>query len=178
MASLIRSVIPIVFMTATGLAIGWRVHASFVDALAGYGLMVVFSFAVIWIGVMMASLVSTPEAVQGVAFIAIFPITFIASTFVPTSTLPGGLKTFAEWNPTSALANPTMELHDATGAIIASNDNWADTQQLEVVASGIPPPNELESAIAGTIAPGNYTAIVGGFNNGTGNALVEIYGLN
>ena len=104
-ASLIRSVIPIVFMTATGLAIGWRVHSSVLDALAGYGLMFVFSFAVIWIGVMMASLVSTPEAVQGIAFVVIFPITFIASTFVPTSTLPSALKTFAEWNPTSSLAN-------------------------------------------------------------------------
>jgi ABC-type multidrug transport system permease subunit len=67
--------------------------------------MFVFSFAVIWIGVMLASLVSTPEAVQGIAFVVIFPITFIASTFVPTSTLPGVLKTFAEWNPTSSLAN-------------------------------------------------------------------------
>ena len=104
-ANLIRSIIPIVFMTATGLAIGWRVHSSFLDALAGYGLMFVFSFAVIWIGVMLASLVSTPEAVQGIAFVVIFPITFIASTFVPTSTLPGVLKTIAEWNPTSALAN-------------------------------------------------------------------------
>jgi ABC transporter DrrB family efflux protein len=105
MASLIRSLIPIAFMTATGLAVGWRIHSGVGDALVGYGLMIAFSFAVIWIGVMMASLVSTPEAVQGIAFIAIFPITFIASTFVPTSTLPGVLKTFAEWNPTSSLAN-------------------------------------------------------------------------
>jgi ABC transporter DrrB family efflux protein len=105
LASLIRSLIPIAFMTATGLAVGWRIHSGVGDALVGYGLMIAFSFAVIWIGVMMASLVSTPEAVQGIAFIAIFPITFIASTFVPTSTLPGVLKTFAEWNPTSSLAN-------------------------------------------------------------------------
>jgi ABC-2 type transport system permease protein len=104
-ASLIRSLIPIAFMTAAGLAVGWRIHSGVGDALVGYGLMIAFSFAVIWIGVMMASVVSTPEAVQGIAFIAIFPITFIASTFVPTSTLPGVLKTFAEWNPTSSLAN-------------------------------------------------------------------------
>jgi ABC transporter DrrB family efflux protein len=104
-ASLIRSLVPIVFMTATGFVVGWRIHASFLHVVTGYGLMIAFSFAVIWIGVMMASLVSTPEAVQGIAFIAIFPITFIASTFVPTSTLPGVLKTFAEWNPTSSLAN-------------------------------------------------------------------------
>jgi ABC transporter DrrB family efflux protein len=104
-ANLIRSVVPVAFMTATGLAIGWRIHSSFSDAVAGYALMFIFSFAVIWIGVMMASLVPTPEAVQGIAFVVIFPITFIASTFVPTRTLPEPLKTFAEWNPTSSLAN-------------------------------------------------------------------------
>ena len=50
-----------------------------------YGLMIVFSFAIIWIGVLLGSVVGTPEGVQGVAFVAIFPITFVASTFVPTS---------------------------------------------------------------------------------------------
>ena len=117
-SSLIRSVVPILFMTATGLAVGWRIHSSFVDALAAYGLMLVFSFAVIWIGVLMASLVATPEAVQGIAFVAIFPITFIASTFVPTSTLPGVLKTFAEWNPTSSLANALRHQFDNPGGAI------------------------------------------------------------
>jgi ABC transporter DrrB family efflux protein len=104
-ASFIRSAIPMFFMTVTGLAIGWRIHSSFTDALAGYALMFIFSFAVIWIGVLLASLVATPEAVQGIAFVVIFPITFIASTFVPTRTLPGVLQTVAEWNPTSSLAN-------------------------------------------------------------------------
>jgi uncharacterized protein GlcG (DUF336 family) len=78
----------------------------------------------------------------------------------------------------SALADPTLELHDATGAIIATNDNWADTQRLEVEASGIPPPNELESAIVRTLAPGAYTAIVDGKDGGTGTALVEVYDLS
>src|SRR6059058_5164552 len=53
-ASLIRSLIPIAFMTATGLAVGWRIHSGVGDALTAYGLMIAFSFAVIWIGVMMA----------------------------------------------------------------------------------------------------------------------------
>ena len=77
----------------------------------------------------------------------------------------------------SALADPTLELHDSTGAVIATNDNWADTQALEVNASGIAPPNELESAIVRTLAPGAYTAIVDGKNGGTGTALVEVYDL-
>lgn len=79
---------------------------------------------------------------------------------------------------TGALADPTLELHDSTGAVIASNDNWADTQALEVNASGIPPPNELESAIVRTLAPGAYTAVVNGKNGATGTALVEVYDLS
>jgi uncharacterized protein GlcG (DUF336 family) len=83
-----------------------------------------------------------------------------------------------DYGVNSALADPTLELHDATGAIIATNDNWADTQQTEVAASGIPPPNELESAIVRTLAPGAYTALVDGKNGGTGTALVEVYDLS
>ena len=64
------------------------------------------------------------------------------------------------------------------GAIIATNDNWADTQRDEVMASGIPPPNELESAIVRTLAPGAYTALVDGKKGGTGTALVEVYDLS
>ncbi|MEY2502231.1 MAG: hypothetical protein QOI07_2565 [Verrucomicrobiota bacterium] len=79
---------------------------------------------------------------------------------------------------TSALADPILELHDATGAVIARNDNWGDTQALEVNASGIPPANELESAIVKTLAPGAYTAVVDGRDGGTGTALVEVYDLS
>ena len=83
-----------------------------------------------------------------------------------------------DYGVNSVLTDPTLELHDATGAVIATNDNWADTQQLEVAASGIPPPNELESAIVRTLAPGAYTAIVDGKNGGVGTALVEVYDLS
>ena len=78
----------------------------------------------------------------------------------------------------SALADPTLELHDSTGVVIATNDNWADTQRTDVMASGIPPPNELESAIVRTLAPGAYTALVDGKDGGTGTALVEVYDLS
>jgi ABC-type multidrug transport system permease subunit len=86
--------------------------------------MVVFSFAMIWIGVLLGSLVPTPEAVQGVAFIVIFPVTFIASTFVPTSTLPGLLKTIAEWNPTSSLANALRHLFENPGGVAPPGAAW------------------------------------------------------
>ena len=78
---------------------------------------------------------------------------------------------------TDALANPNLELHNGQGTVIATNDNWRDSQQTEIEASGIPPKNDLESAIVATLNPGNYTAIVRGSNNTIGIALVEVYQL-
>jgi hypothetical protein len=75
------------------------------------------------------------------------------------------------------LADPTLELHDQTGAIIARNDNWRDTQQAVIQATGLAPTKDLESAIVATLAPGNYTAILRGKNGTTGIGLVEIYDL-
>lgn len=61
---------------------------------------------------------------------------------------------------------------------ITSNDNWKSAQQAQIQATGLAAPNDAESAIATTLAPGSYTATVTGVNNTTGNTLVEIYGLN
>ena len=78
-----------------------------------------------------------------------------------------------------AMANPTLELHDSTGATIATNDNWQTSAQAsEISASGLAPRNPLESAIVATLQPGSYTAIVRGVNNTTGIALVEGYELD
>ncbi len=80
------------------------------------------------------------------------------------------------------LPDPTLELHDVNGVILATNDNWktADdgtSQQAEIEATHLKPANDLESAILATVAPGNYTAIVRGKNNETGVGLVEVYNL-
>ena len=76
-----------------------------------------------------------------------------------------------------ALQDPTLELHDQSGAIIASNDNWKDSQMAQIQAMGIPPADDRESAIVQTLAPGAYTAIVRGNNNTPGVALIEAYDL-
>lgn len=78
-----------------------------------------------------------------------------------------------------ALADPVLELHDSSGTLLASNDNWINSPQYsEIVASGVPPPNTTESAIIATCGAGNYTAIVRGAGNTTGVALVEVYDLD
>ena len=87
----------------------------------------------------------------------------------------------------NALANPTLELHDGTGALIASNNNWATTiiggiitmnQVAAIRASGYAPSDLRESAMIVNLPPGNYTAIVRGVDNTTGVALVEVYDLS
>ena len=76
------------------------------------------------------------------------------------------------------LADPTLELHDGNGGLLASNDNWRSDHEAEIIATTIPPSNDLESAIVALLPPANYTAIVRGVNNTTGVALVEVYALN
>jgi hypothetical protein len=78
---------------------------------------------------------------------------------------------------TDALADPFLELHDANGTILKSNDNWKATQQTEIEATGLQPTDDLESAILMTLPPGGYTAIVSGKGGLTGVALVEVYRL-
>jgi glucose/arabinose dehydrogenase len=79
----------------------------------------------------------------------------------------------------NALADPTLELRDGNGALLMANDNWQDdpSQAAQVTAAGIPPTNALESAIATSLLPGPYTAIVAGKNGGTGIGLVEVYNI-
>ena len=83
-ANLIKSLLPIALMSICGLAIGWRIRDGVPDAVGGFLLLIGFAFAMIWVGVLLGSLVATPEGVTGIAFVALFPITFVASTFVPT----------------------------------------------------------------------------------------------
>lgn len=80
-------------------------------------------------------------------------------------------------NLTPILANPALELHAADGSLIASNNNWKDTQQAAIEDTTIPPGDDLESAIIANLAPANYTAILSGQNGTSGLGLVEIYDL-
>ena len=76
------------------------------------------------------------------------------------------------------LTDPTLELHDSNGGLLAENDNWRTNQEQEIIATGIPPTDDRESAILDLLPPSNYTAIVRGVSDSTGIALVEVYALN
>ncbi|WP_246162054.1 ABC transporter permease [Aeromicrobium ginsengisoli] len=110
MSSLIHSSIGIAVMGVTGLLIGWRIRDGFVDGILAFVLLLLFGFAMIWLGIWVGSLMRTVEAVQGFMFTVMFPLTFVANTFAPTENMPSWLRFVAEWNPVSGLTQACREL--------------------------------------------------------------------
>ena len=109
-SDVLNNVITLVVMSLTGLLVGWRIRSSVLEALLGYVLLLVFAYALSWVMAWVGLLVPSPEVVNNASFIIIFPLTFVANTFVPLSTLPGPLRVFAEWNPVSAVTQAARNL--------------------------------------------------------------------
>jgi ABC-2 type transport system permease protein len=99
----------IVLMTS-GLFVGWTIHTGLTGLLAGFGLCLLFAFAMTWLGVYLGLNVPTVEVANQVIFTVLFPITFLSSAFVAVESLPEFLQPIAEWNPTSTLTNSLREL--------------------------------------------------------------------
>ncbi len=93
----------LIVLMLSGLVVGWTVRTGPLELLAGVGLLLLFAFAMSWLGVWLGLSVPTVEVAQQVGFTVLFPITFISNVFVATSTLPTWLQPVAEWNPTSTL---------------------------------------------------------------------------
>lgn len=119
LSSLIHSSIGIVVMSLTGLAIGWRLRSGLLDALAGYALLLLWGVAMIWVGILVGSSMRSVEAVQGVMFTTIFPITFLSNAFAPTERMSPVLRAMAEWNPISSLVQGVRELWGNAGPVSA-----------------------------------------------------------
>jgi ABC-2 type transport system permease protein len=102
--------ITLVVMSLTGLVVGWRIRGSFVDALAGFGVLLLFSFAMSWIGVLVGLTARNVEVAQSAGLIWLFPFTFVSSAFVSVQGFPGWLQPVGEWNPVSAVAKASREL--------------------------------------------------------------------
>jgi ABC-2 type transport system permease protein len=100
----------LIVLMLSGLVVGWRVNTGIPQLLAGVVLLLLFAFAMAWIGVWLGLSVPTVEVAQQVSFTVIFPITFVSNVFVPIETLPDFLKPVAEWNPTSTLTASLREL--------------------------------------------------------------------
>jgi ABC-2 type transport system permease protein len=107
----------ILVMTLTGLIVGWRIRTSPLEAIGGYLLLLLFAYAISWIMAFVGLKVASVEIVNNASFMVIFPMTFIANTFVRSDLLPGPLRTFAEWNPVSSVAQAVREAFGNNGSL-------------------------------------------------------------
>jgi ABC-2 type transport system permease protein len=114
----------IVVMSLTGLIVGWRIRTSLLEAVGGFLVILLFSYAVSWIMAFVGLKVSSVEVVNNASFMFIFPITFVANTFVRGDLLPEPLRTFAEWNPVSAVSQAAREAFGNTGNL-PQPDAWS-----------------------------------------------------
>ena len=86
--------------------------------------------------------------------------------------------TLSNFGVNGTLADPTIAIVNSSNVVVGSNDNWRNTQEAQIAASGFAPPNDLESAIIATLPPGSYSAVVTGKNGGIGIGLVDVYQLD
>jgi ABC-2 type transport system permease protein len=102
-AEWVTMLLALLVLTLAGLLVGWRIHTGIAEAIGGFALLGLFAMAMLWLGTAIGVGVRSPDSVQGVMFVVIFPLTFISNAFVPTAGLPSVLKTIAQWSPVSAL---------------------------------------------------------------------------
>jgi ABC-2 type transport system permease protein len=126
LAELGASAIAITVLSLAGLVVGWGIHSDLLHAVAGYGLVLLFAFSMLWCGTLLGIIVRSPDAAQGVVFMVVFPMTFLASTFVPIAGFSPFLRVLASWNPVSSMAaavrllfgNPTGTPVDAAWPLV------------------------------------------------------------
>jgi len=109
-SDVLYNVLTLLIMGLTGLVVGWRIHSNIWEAVTGFGLLLAFAYTFSWVMAYVGLLVPSVEVINNASFMVIFPVTFIANTFVPSENLPTVLRTFAEWNPISALTQAVREL--------------------------------------------------------------------
>jgi ABC transporter DrrB family efflux protein len=107
---LVRNALTIVIMALIAWAVGWHIHNGFPKAVAGFALLLLFAYAVSWIGTLVGLLVGTPEAATGAGLAWAFPVVWVSNAFVPSNGMPGWLKGVAEWNPISAVVSACRTL--------------------------------------------------------------------
>lgn len=110
LSDLATGLIALAVLSVTGLLVGWRVDGSVASTIGAFALLLLFGFAMSWLGTLVGLFMRDPEAAQGAMFIVMFPLTFVANTFVPTGGMPDWLQPIADWNPISAVTAACRDL--------------------------------------------------------------------
>jgi ABC-2 type transport system permease protein len=124
-SDVMNNILVIVIMSLTGLLVGWRIRSSVLEAAGGFLLLLLFAYAISWIMAWVGLLVPSPEVVNNASFMIIFPLTFIANTFVPTNKFPAVLKAIANWNPVSSVTQAARELFGNTSPKYPAPNVWS-----------------------------------------------------
>ncbi|MBD0292228.1 MAG: ABC transporter permease [Jiangellaceae bacterium] len=130
-ADLVNQFVVLIIMMLCGLIVGWRVHNGVLDFLAAVGLLLLFAFAMLWVGAFIGLSVGNPQVAASAGLIWLFPVVFLSNAFVPPQTMPAWLQTVAEWNPISAIVEACRQLF-GNGSIVRS-EAWP--MQHSVLAS-------------------------------------------
>jgi ABC-2 type transport system permease protein len=109
-SDIVYNVLSLAIMSITGLIVGWRIRDSVLEAVAAFALLLLFAYALSWVMASIGLMVPSVEVINNATFMILFPLTFLANTFVPVENLPSGLRTFAEWNPVSSATQAVREL--------------------------------------------------------------------
>jgi ABC-2 type transport system permease protein len=131
-AEFAASLLAITVMVISGLIVGWRIQGDVPHAIAAFALLTLLAVTMLWVGTLVGIVARSPDVVTGIAFLIVFPLTFIAATFVPVGGLPSGLRQFAEYNPISAWSAAIRGLF---GNPTATPANAAWPLQHSVIAS-------------------------------------------
>jgi ABC-2 type transport system permease protein len=113
-ADMLQSVLSLAAMIGVGYAIGWRVHGGAHGLLAAVGLLLLFRFSMLWIGIHLAMVAGKPEMVQAVQ-ILVWPVGFLSNAFATPDSMPGWLGTVVDWNPMSQTATAVRDLVGGPG---------------------------------------------------------------
>jgi ABC-2 type transport system permease protein len=124
-------------MMITGFIVGWRIESSFPEAALAVALLLLFAYALSWLMSFLGMSVRSPEVINNVSFLVLFPLTFISNAFVPSDTLPTPLRIFAEYNPVSALVQAARTLFGNVPAGTPVPDVWTQQHPIITVLIGI-----------------------------------------
>ncbi|QYJ03405.1 ABC transporter permease [Nocardioides panacisoli] len=124
-SDVVYNVLSLAIMALTGLLVGWRIREGVIDAILGFGLLLLFAYAMSWVMAWVGLLVPSVEVINNASFIVIMPLTFVSNAFVPLDDFSGPLQKFVEWNPVSAVTQASRELFGNTGGAPPGSDAWA-----------------------------------------------------
>jgi ABC transporter DrrB family efflux protein len=110
LADVVTNALSVAVLLLTGLIIGFSFNTGLLEILAGFGILLLFGYAFSWVFAFLGMIVSSPEAANSVGFLAVFPLTFISSAFVPVASMPAALRWFADINPFTVVVDAMRHL--------------------------------------------------------------------